>query len=66
MFHKFPQMLPLLIDIGCKGMFLGIETFNPTAAKIAGKGLHPEKIKDIFSDLRDWSEIMTRDAIKHM
>ena len=53
MFYKFPQMLPLLIDIGCKGMFLGIETFNPTAAKIAGKGLHPEKIKDILVWLKE-------------
>jgi radical SAM superfamily enzyme YgiQ (UPF0313 family) len=53
MFHKFPQMLDKMLKMGCRGMFLGIETFNHRAAKIAGKGLHPDKIKDIIKWLKE-------------
>jgi radical SAM superfamily enzyme YgiQ (UPF0313 family) len=48
MFYKYPEMLDLMVESGCRGMFLGIETFNPIAAKTAGKGLDPEKIKNII------------------
>jgi hypothetical protein len=49
MFHKYPEMLDMMVESGCRGMFLGIETFNAKAAKIAGKGLDPQKIKDILT-----------------
>lgn len=52
MFYKFPQMLDKMLKMGCRGMFLGIETFNHRAAKIAGKGLAPEKIKGILEWIR--------------
>jgi len=35
-------------DMGCRGMFFGVESFNHEAGKIAGKGLHPDKIKEIL------------------
>jgi radical SAM superfamily enzyme YgiQ (UPF0313 family) len=53
MFYRYPEMLEKMINSGCKGMFLGIETFNKTAAKISGKGLDPEKIKDILKWIKD-------------
>lgn len=53
MFHKYPEMLDMMIDSGCRGVFLGIETFNPKAAKIAGKGLDPEKIKEILKWMKN-------------
>tara|TARA_B100001287_G_scaffold276793_1_gene289516 strand:+ start:3 stop:1658 length:1656 start_codon:yes stop_codon:yes gene_type:complete len=53
MFHKYPQMLPLMLDMGCRGMFLGIETLNHTAGKICGKGLDPQKIKGIIKWIRE-------------
>jgi hypothetical protein len=53
MFHKYPQMLPLMLEMGCRGMFLGIETLNHTAGKIAGKGLDPQKIKGIIKWIRE-------------
>lgn len=49
MFYRYPEMLSLMREAGCRGMFLGIETFNANAAKIAGKGLHPAKIKNILT-----------------
>lgn len=55
MFHKYPQMLDMMLDMGCRGMFLGVETLNHLAAKIAGKGLHPDKIKEIIKWLREKS-----------
>lgn len=53
MFHKYPEMLPKMLEMGCRGMFLGVETFNHTAAKIAGKGLHPDKIKEIIRWIKE-------------
>lgn len=53
MFNKYPEMLDMMLDMGCRGMFLGVETFHHLAAKIAGKGLHPDKIKNIIKWIRD-------------
>lgn len=53
MFHRYPEMLDMLIESGCRGVFLGIETFNHTAAKIVGKGLDPQKIKNIVKWMKD-------------
>ena len=53
MFQKYPEMLDLMYEAGCRGMFLGIETFNHTAAKLCGKGLHPEKIKNILEWIKE-------------
>jgi len=56
MFNKYPEMLDMMLDMGCRGMFLGVETFNHLAAKIAGKGLHPDKIKNIIQWIRETAE----------
>ena len=53
MFHKYPEMLPMMLEMGCRGMFLGVETLNHLPAKIAGKGLDPEKIKGIIKWIRE-------------
>ena len=53
MFHKFPEMWPKMIDMGCRGVFLGVETLDHTAGKLAGKGLDPEKIKGIINWMRE-------------
>jgi hypothetical protein len=39
--------------MGCRGMFLGVETLDHTAGKVAGKGLDPNKIKDILKWIRE-------------
>jgi hypothetical protein len=39
-----PEMITMLSDIGLKGAFLGIESFQTTARKSIGKGLGIEKI----------------------
>lgn len=52
-FYKKPHMLDMLLESGCRGMFLGLETFNPEAARIAGKGLHPDRIKGILEMIKE-------------
>jgi len=52
MFHKYPEMYYKMLDMGCRGMFLGVETLTHKAGKIAGKGLHPDKMKEILEWLR--------------
>jgi hypothetical protein len=41
-----PKSVELLRDMGMKGVHFGIETFNHRAAKLIGKGLDPDRIKD--------------------
>ena len=53
MFYKYPEMCDKMVDMGCRGMFLGVETMSHDAGKIAGKGLHPDKIKEIITWLKD-------------
>lgn len=46
-----PEMIPLLVDMGLRGAFLGIESFNNTTRKIIGKGTNMEKVKDAIHNL---------------
>jgi len=52
MFYSYPEMAPMLINSGARGLFLGIETLCHRAGITAGKGLHPEKIREVLSSLR--------------
>jgi hypothetical protein len=53
MFSKYPEMWHKMIDMGCKGVFLGVETLDHTAGKLAGKGLDPERMKEILVWMRE-------------
>lgn len=46
------EQIELLKEIGLKGVFFGIETFNTQAGKALGKGLDPEKQKELLYDLK--------------
>jgi hypothetical protein len=48
---RFPFMMELMIESGCRGIWWGIETFNHKAGLSAGKGLDPEII---IANLKDW------------
>jgi radical SAM superfamily enzyme YgiQ (UPF0313 family) len=43
---KFPETFDLMVKSGCKGVCFGIESLNREACISAGKGVHPEKIKE--------------------
>ena len=43
---KYPEMRELLLESGAASLAFGIETFNESAGKAVGKGMHPEKIKE--------------------
>jgi radical SAM superfamily enzyme YgiQ (UPF0313 family) len=45
MFFRYPETIDAIFEIGARGLFLGIETLSHKAGMIAGKGLHPDKIK---------------------
>jgi hypothetical protein len=42
----------MLLEMGLSIPFFGIETFNHESGKSVGKGLHPEKIKELLYDLK--------------
>ncbi len=46
---KRPELLDLMIEAGCRGLYYGLETFNHAAGKAAGKAVPPEAIKRFFS-----------------
>ncbi len=41
-------------DIGFTNFHFGVETFNPAALKIVGKGYAPEKLQNTLIELRDY------------
>jgi hypothetical protein len=47
--HKYPEMRELLLESGAASLAFGIETFNLEAGRSVGKGMHPEKTKEILS-----------------
>lgn len=50
---RFPDMADLLKESGLKSALFGIETLNPSAGKIIGKGLSKEKTRNVLQWLRD-------------
>jgi len=58
--HAFPQQIPLLKNMGLIGAVLGTETFHPQAAKLIGKGLDPDKAKELLYKVKEvWGPNMT-------
>jgi hypothetical protein len=62
MFYKYPEMYFKMKEMGCRGMFYGVETLTHKAGKIAGKGLHPDKIKEILN----WTKKESGDEMFHL
>jgi len=51
--HRYPEMADILKESGLKTAVFGIETLNHESGKIIGKGLHPEKTREMLQWLRD-------------
>jgi len=49
-----PDHLEHLARMNFGGQYYGVETFSKSAAKIAGKGMHPQKIKDMLLYAEDY------------
>jgi len=54
---RYPHQADLLLDAGIVGSFFGVESFNHKSAKAIGKGLHPDKVKQRLSWIREkWKD----------
>lgn len=52
-----PEQIPLLHEMGLNGVWFGIETFTHEAGKAIGKGMDPERIKDMLYQAKDvWKD----------
>ena len=51
--HKHRHTAALLRESGVRASIFGIETLNHTAGKAIGKGLHPEKTKELLYWLKE-------------
>jgi len=51
--HTYPEMADMLSEIGLKAACFGIESLNHETGKLIGKGLHPEKTKELLTWLRN-------------
>lgn len=57
--HTFPEQIQILKDMGIRGAQFGLETFNYASGKTIGKGLHPDKVKELLIKLNtEWPETM--------
>lgn len=45
---KFPETLDLMIESGARGLYWGIESFDYQVALKAGKGTHPDLVKEML------------------
>ena len=54
LFKSHPEQLELLAECNMWGHFYGIETFNHETGKIIGKGMHPDIIKELLLNTRDY------------
>jgi len=56
--YAHPEQITLLKEMGLGHAFMGIETLNPTSAKIIGKGMNSEKLKKFLLELyyEHWKE----------
>lgn len=52
-FHKFPDSMDEMIESGYKAGFYGIETLSHQAGKAAGKGLNPNRVKELLNLLKE-------------
>lgn len=46
---KYPEMRELLLESGAASLAFGIETLNEQAGKAVGKGMNPDKVKEILA-----------------
>ena len=46
-----PEMIDMLVDLGLKGAFIGMESFNESTRKVIGKGTSVEKVLDACKKL---------------
>ena len=58
-FHKWPEMMDEMIGSGYKAGWYGIETLDHAAGKAAGKGLNPERVKELLTILKQKGEVWT-------
>ena len=49
-----PNMIEELARMNYGGHYYGIETFNHQSGKVIGKGLHPEKVKQLLLDCKKY------------
>lgn len=47
---RFPETLALMVESGAKGLFLGLESFEPLVARNSGKGTPIDKVKEFLID----------------
>jgi len=55
-FHKWPEMMDEMIASGYRCGWFGIETLSHEAGKAAGKGLHPDRVKELITLLKSKGE----------
>lgn len=51
-FHKYPEMIDEMLESGYRAGWYGIETFCRRAGRAVGKGLDPDKVKELLYLLR--------------
>ncbi|MGE0632408.1 MAG: radical SAM protein [Pseudobdellovibrionaceae bacterium] len=49
---RFPETFDLMVNSGCRGVWLGLESFNREASLKSGKGVPPDEVKETLLRMR--------------
>lgn len=58
-FNKWPEMIDEMIESGFRAGWYGIETLSHEAGKACGKGLKPERVKELLALIKSKGEVWT-------
>lgn len=53
LFNRYPETMDEMLGSGYRAGWFGIETLCHEAGKAAGKGLHPDKVKELIKTFRE-------------
>jgi len=57
LYYSNPEMASIIQEIGCEQAIFGIETLNKKTGEAVGKGMHPDKVKELLKKLKNqWKE----------
>lgn len=55
LFANNPSMAGIMQETGMAHTFLGLETFNKRSGEVIGKGMHPDRVKEVLTKLKaEW------------
>jgi len=57
LYYTNSEMPSIIQEIGCEQIIFGVETLNKKTGEVVGKGMHPDKVKELLKKLKNqWKD----------